>query len=105
MNTKSSFSECKCFREKVINNAYYAAVSGPVERVEIEGILDQLMGDRVIDHMKIYFNNLITKYKDHDAVILGCTELPLVVTQDNSLLPIINPTHLQCVAGVEFALA
>jgi aspartate racemase len=39
------------------------------------------------------------------AIILGCTELPLLVTQDHSPIPLIDTTTLHARAAVESALA
>jgi hypothetical protein len=40
-----------------------------------------------------------------DAVILGCTELPLVVTEDNCEAPLIDTTRLLARAALEASLA
>ena len=65
---------------------------------------DELMQDKVTSESRHYFEQLIKKYSDSNAVILGCTEYPLVVNQANSVLPIIDPVYLQCVAAVDYAL-
>jgi len=52
-----------------------------------------------------YFAQIIAAHPDCDAVILGCTEFPLLIDATNSTLPIINPVELQCKAAVDFALA
>jgi aspartate racemase len=40
-----------------------------------------------------------------DAVILGCTELPLVVTEDNCATPLIDTTRLLARAALDASLA
>jgi aspartate racemase len=67
-------------------------------------LFTQLINNVVTNKAKKYFADIIAEYKDNDVVILGCTEFPLVVTYDNSILPIINPVNLQCEAAVNFAL-
>ena len=54
-----------------------------------------------------YFTSLIARHAAQgcDAVITACTELPLVVTQAISPVPVVNPLELQCSACVDFALA
>lgn len=74
------------------------------ERNEMQKIHGQLMQNIVTDQARRYFGALIAKYDDCDAVVLGCTEYPLVVNQDNSSLPIIDPVQLQTSAAVDFAL-
>ncbi len=58
------------------------------------------------DIMMSYGNNhdLIAKHKNLDAVTLGCTEFPMVVNADNSVLPIIDPVCLQAIEAVNYSL-
>lgn len=49
-------------------------------------------------------SQIIASYSHFDAVVPACTELPLVVRADNTELPVLNPTQLQCEAAVQFAL-
>lgn len=74
------------------------------QRNEMELIHDELMKDVVTEGSRSYFQNLILQHKNCDAVILGCTEYPLVLNQESSILPIIDPVRLQTAAAVEFAL-
>ena len=50
---------------------------------------------------------LITRLGDQgaEAVILGCTELPLIISPDESPLPLIDTTRIHAAAAVESALA
>lgn len=74
------------------------------EREQMKVIHDELMQNAVTQNSKDYFASLILKYNMADSVILGCTEYPLIVTKDNSCLPIIDPVELQVIAAVDFAL-
>ena len=49
---------------------------------------------------------LITRLGDQgaEAVILGCTELPLIISPDESPLPLIDTTRIHAAAAVESAL-
>jgi len=47
---------------------------------------------------------VLANYIHVDAIILACTELPLVINERNSPKPLINTIHCQCEAAVEFAL-
>jgi len=53
-----------------------------------------------------YFEDLIARHAAEgcQAVVLGCTELPLAITPDRSPIPLIDPLVLQCRACVDFAL-
>ena len=49
---------------------------------------------------------LIDRLRDRgaEAVILGCTELPLIIAPDESPLPLIDTTRIHAAAAVDFAL-
>lgn len=51
------------------------------------------------------FKDLLLSYLDFDAVVLACTELPLVITQAETNLPILNTIKCQCDEALKFALA
>lgn len=74
------------------------------ERNILHEIHDQLMVNCITIEAREYFRMLILKHNDLDAVILGCTEYPLVVDETNSALPIIDPVNLQTASAVNFAL-
>lgn len=64
----------------------------------------ELMNNIATEESKAYFANIIQQHPKCQAVVLGCTEYPLLVNQENSVLPIIDPVKLQCSAAVDFAL-
>ena len=39
-----------------------------------------------------------------EGVILGCTEIPMLIKQTDSSIPVFDTTKLHAVAAVEFAL-
>lgn len=74
------------------------------ERDKMQDIHAALMHNMITQEYRDYFSTLIARHKDLDAVILGCTEYPLLVDDQNSLLPIVDPVYLQAVAAVNYAL-
>jgi len=54
-----------------------------------------------------YRQRLIERMKDEgcDAVILGCTEIPLIISDDNSLLPTLDSTRLLARAALAGAVS
>jgi aspartate racemase len=74
------------------------------ERHAMRHIHQELMQNLVKQESIEYFSDLINAYKGLDAVILGCTEYPMVVDQNSSVLPIIDPMYLQALACVEYVL-
>jgi len=67
-------------------------------------LAEELIHNQITQESRDYFANLIVTQTDCDAVILGCTEFPLLVDMQNSVLRIINPVELQCNAAVDYAL-
>jgi len=69
-------------------------------------IFNELSPGQVSDASSKPLIEVIKKLKKSGctAVILGCTELPLVINQNNSSLPPIDTTRLQARKALEFAL-
>lgn len=53
-----------------------------------------------------YFQQLIEQFKIQgcDAVILGCTEIPLIINNDNAALPCLDSTRLLAHAALKYSL-
>lgn len=93
------------FAKKLEKSAINVMIPDPAERIEMQNIHDELMQNVVTEKSRNYFRDLILKHKNLDAVVLGCTEYPLVVDQANSALPIIDPVYLQAQSAVDYALS
>ncbi|MCK5111406.1 MAG: amino acid racemase [Arcobacteraceae bacterium] len=74
------------------------------ERDEIQLFQSKLSKGIIEDSAKEYFINLLKKYNEVDAVVLGCTELPLVINQKDIKQYILNPLELQCKESFEYAI-
>jgi aspartate racemase len=59
-------------------------------------IFDELIRGQFTAQSGRYFTEVIGRLKDRgcDAVVLGCTEIPLIVTEENSPLPVLDSTRL-----------
>ncbi len=70
-----------------------------------EIIFDELVYGRFSSEARAYFNEVIGGLKNQgcDAVVLGCTEIPLLVTQESSPLPILDSTRLLARAALKEA--
>ena len=70
-------------------------------------IFDELCAGVVRDESRVAVLDLITKAKDEgcDAVILGCTEICLLLDPDALPLPGFDSTAIHAAAAVDFALA
>ncbi len=69
-------------------------------------IMDELVNARFTPRSLSYFQEVIRTLADEgcDAVVLGCTEIPLLVTPDSSPLPTLDSTRLLARAAVKHAV-
>jgi aspartate racemase len=77
------------------------------DREKIDAIIfEELVNGIFLDESRRYFNQVIQKLKDRgcDAVVLGCTEIPLLVDPDDCPLPTLDSTRLLARAALKEAL-
>ena len=69
-------------------------------------IMNELVNDRHVPESVVYFQKTIERLKDLgcDGVLLGCTEIPLIISHENSTLPILDSTRLLAHAAVRRAI-
>lgn len=69
-------------------------------------IFDELVNGEFLPRSLAYYVEVIRSMKDEgcDAVVLGCTEIPLLVTSESSPLPTLNSTRLLARAAVRKAI-
>lgn len=79
----------------------------PDQRARINDIIfDELVNGQALPRSLAYFVEVIRSLKDEgcDAVVLGCTEIPLLVTPESSPLPTLDSTRLLARAAVAKAI-
>ena len=67
------------------------------DREEINDVIfNQLVKGIFPEASRLYFNKLASRFKEQgcDAVVLGCTEIPLIVRADDTPLPTLDSTRL-----------
>jgi len=71
-----------------------------------EIIFSELVKGIFHERSRLYFNEVIGKLRDRgcDAVVLGCTEIPLIVNSKDSPLPTLDSTRLLARAALRQAL-
>jgi aspartate racemase len=69
-------------------------------------IMDELVRSTFKPESVAYFQGVIGRLKDHDcdAVVLGCTEIPLIINDANSALPTLDSTRLLARAALRRAV-
>jgi aspartate racemase len=78
----------------------------PAERAEINRIIfEELVAGVFRPEAVAYFQAVMGRMKDEgcDAVVLGCTEIPLIMNDDNSPLPTLDSTRLLARAALRRA--
>ena len=81
-------------------------IPGTAQREKINQIIfDELVNGKFTTPALAYFAEVIRGLADKgcDAVVLGCTEIPLLVTPDDSPLPTLDSTRLLAKAAVRKA--
>jgi aspartate racemase len=82
-------------------------IPGREEREKINQIIfDELVNAQFTPRSLAYFTEVIRGLADDgcDAVVLGCTEIPLLVTPDSSPLPTLDSTRLLARAALRKAV-
>ena len=97
----------KWYRQRLVGHGISLKTVGDGEAEKIDKIIyDDLMFGRVTRdaerELKTYITNI--DQADFDAVVLGCTELDLIVDTKANVLPIYDSTELHALAGVEWIL-
>jgi aspartate racemase len=69
-------------------------------------IFEELVNGVIKEESRLYFNRVIKRLKERgcDAVILGCTEIPLLIDPNDCPLPFLDSTRLLARAAIEYAL-
>jgi aspartate racemase len=77
------------------------------DREKIDRIIfNELVNGVFLEESRVYFNRVIEKLKTQgcDAVVLGCTEIPLIVDPNDCPLPTLDSTRLLARAALHKAL-
>ncbi len=89
--------ESDVYPEKLTERGIEYLRPTPDEREEINRIIMQELVYGTFKPASVaYFERVIATMKDRgcDAVVLGCTEIPLIVSDDNAVLPTLDSTRL-----------
>jgi aspartate racemase len=78
-------------------------IPSEADRTEIQRIIqEELVKERFIESSKQKIVDIISKHSC-DAVILGCTELPLLIQQKDCPTPLLNTVEIQCDKAINFS--
>jgi aspartate racemase len=95
------------YREALKTAGIDFRMPGAEQRARINQIIfDELVNGQFLPRSLAYYVEVIRAMKDEgcDAVVLGCTEIPLLVTPEASPLPTLDSTRLLARAAVRKAM-
>ena len=96
------------YTERMAAQGVQTLVPDGAEQDEIHRIIfEELCLNQIKSESAAYFRNAIGRLKDAGAqgVILGCTEICLIVNEETSPLPVFDSTAIHALAAVDAALA
>jgi aspartate racemase len=69
-------------------------------------IMDELLKSIIREDSKSRFMRIIGKLKDDgaEAIVLGCTEIPMIVKPEDTKMKLYNTLEIHCRAAVEYSL-
>ncbi|HSA93157.1 MAG TPA: amino acid racemase [Terriglobales bacterium] len=95
------------YPEKLAPRSLAHSIPGPEQRARINAIIfDELVNGRFLPESRGYLVDVIGGLKQQgcDAVVLGCTEIPLIISDADSPLPTLDSTRLLARAALRKAL-
>lgn len=95
------------YKETLLDQGIETIVPEKEDRESVHHIIfDELCKGIILPESKKTYIRIIEKLIDQGAegVILGCTEIPLLIKQEDSSIPLFDTTFLHAKAAVSFAL-
>lgn len=95
------------YPEKLTKRGISCTIPDKEDRQRIDTVIfKELVNGLFTEDSRLYFNEVIGKMKDQgcDAVVLGCTEIPLLVDPDDCPLPTLDSTRLLARAALRESL-
>ena len=90
-------------------NGIEIVVPGDAEKEYIQDkLVTELVNNTVVEQTRQDFLTIVKRMIDEHAInglILGCTEIPLLLTQDEFGIPFLNTTRIHAEAAVAYSLA
>lgn len=101
--------EQRFYRERLEeHHGLEVIVPGSPDRETVHRVIyEELIGGEVLDQSREAYRDIIARLVEEGAqgVILGCTEIGLLIDQSDSPAPIFDTTQLHALAAADFALS
>jgi aspartate racemase len=95
------------YRDMLVKKNIQSEIPSPIDREKINTIIfKELVNGQFYESSRLYFNQVIEelKHKGCEAVVLGCTEIPLIVQSADCPLPTLDSTRLLARSAIQYAL-
>jgi aspartate racemase len=99
--------ESSFYKEKLDERGIEIVLPADKDRKLINRIIfDELVAAQFTAESRAYFTGLIGEMRGQgcEGVVLGCTEVPLIISQENSPLPVLDSTRLLARAALRSSL-
>ena len=107
LGTKFTMNE-PFYRERLSAKRINAIVPEASDREEVDRVIyEELVRGRILDESRKRFVEIISGLSQSGAegVILGCTEIPLLVSEKDSSLPLFDTTTIHAQKALEYAIS
>lgn len=95
------------YHDRIARNGLSLTVPGIEDQSVIHRIIvEELVRGQILQRSKTEYVRIINKLiaKGVEGIILGCTEIPLLVKQDDSNVPLLDTAIIHADAALEYAL-
>lgn len=96
------------YQKKLNNAGIKTKIPNEKDRYKIDKIVyDELANGIFTERHRVYFNEVISRFAESgvEAVILGCTEIPMLVDAEDCPLPTLDSTRILARAALKKALS
>lgn len=107
LGTKFTMGE-PFYRDRLAANGIAAIVpDAPNQEAIDQAIYEELVRGLIVDATRRRFMDIIEKLRREGAegVILGCTEIPLLVSDEDSSLPLFNTTVIHAEKALQYSIS
>ena len=95
------------YQEALARQGITVLVPGAQDRAYVNGVIyDELVAGQIRDESRAGYVAIIHKLAEQGAegIILGCTEIPLLVSEDDAGMPLFDTTLIHAEAALNYAL-
>ena len=95
------------YKQRLVDAGLQVLIPDTDARAEVHRIIyDELCQGKLLDNSRQYYSQVIEDLANEGAegVILGCTEIGLLIKQEDSPIPVFDTTAIHAAAAVEFLL-